>query len=134
MIMSKKIKKKFKSTVNGQDILVIEKEDVWIKAMPLEIPGSGLHIIYSDNKYHHYDIYGENGEHRPIYLEGYSTAGELYVSSGQNVFRIIPGTDIKIIPKDEIPEIITFSSGSIYQVNATAPGYVVYIKKFTEGI
>ena len=67
-------------------------------------------------------------------LEGYSTAGELYVSSGQNVFKIVPGTEMKIIPKDELPEITTFSSGNIYQVNAAAPGYIVYIKKVTEEI
>ena len=90
-------------------VLVIEKEDVWIKAMPLEIPGSGLHIIYDDNKYHHYDVYDEDGNHKPIYLEGYSDAGELYVSSGQNVFKIIPGTEMVLIPKDEIPKITTSS-------------------------
>ena len=98
--------------------------------MPLRFPGSGLMVIYNDSRFHHYDVYDENKKHSRVYLKGYSNTGKLYVTSGNNAFKINPEIEkIEMIPRDEIPKLNYFmASGNLY-VDANADGYVVYIKK-----
>ena len=88
--------RKFKTVVNAQEVLVVDMPDRWIKAIPLDFPGSGLHIYYNDNTAHHYDVYNEDRHKIPedtVFLRGYKT-GVVYACSGPTVVKIEPGTDV----------------------------------------
>jgi len=128
-----KNERKFTTVVNAQDVLVVDMPDRWIKAIPLDFPGSGLHIYYHDNTAHHYDVYDEDRHKKPedtVSLSGYET-GVVYACSGPTVVKIQPGTDIKVIPKDQM-KVETQCSGNILEFNTNAPGCIIYIQKKPE--
>jgi hypothetical protein len=123
-------KRKFTTVVNKQKVLIIDMPDRWIKAVPLDFPGSGLHIYYNDNTKHHYDVYDEDRHKKKdetTSLRGFET-GTVYACSGQTVVKIEPGTDVKVIPQDQM-KVETQSSGNILEFNTNSPGCIVYIRK-----
>jgi len=55
----------------------------------------------------------------------------VYACSGPTVVKIEPGTDVKVIPQDQMKVEIK-SSGNILEFNTNAPGCIVYIRKKPE--
>lgn len=124
-------KPKINVKVNDKGYYAIEKKDEWWMLKPKTSP-SGLHIIIVDKKQHHYDLYDEEGhklDKEPIELKGYSEAGYIYVSSGQNVFEIDPESKPKLIPTFDKSSINAFPSGAKTVIQSNAPGWVIEIHK-----
>jgi len=117
--------------VNDKGYYAIEKKDEWWLLKP-KTSASGLHIIFPDKKEHHYDFYDDKGhklDKAPLKLEGYSKAGKIYVTSGQNAFEIDPASKPKLIPTLDKGKIKTFPSGGKTIIQSNVPGWIIEIHR-----
>jgi len=126
--MSKK-DKKFDTSINEKEFkIIVHHDDRYVMAVPLpsNYSPSGLHL-FKDGLYHHYDVYNENGEKDRIYLNGFDNMQNLYVTSGNNHYKIETETNIKLLPVDKIPKLDYSISGNTLAVGSNAKGWVFAI-------